>query len=392
VEGSYDEFVAIGPAWKEDQLAVDNLSGTGSFIDEARDRSSKIASYFFGAAGQVAADLEAAFREQPKFDLLVSDYTLLGAPPAAEAFGLPWAAVFGLSVPFTVKGWPPFGSHLRCTRSTIVRRRYSAMCREILNENEALYEPVRQLWREAGHTVRDPWQAYARLGTMGIVGSIPECEFPQPPDFPEHIRYVGPLVYGDDERPILDHGATEFVNCRDGFPLVHITLGMTYSRAEPVLRELIKALGDEPLRLLIASGHLDPAQLQQRIHGGRARVLFRQTVPHSYVIPKCDILICHGGANTLMKALHSGIPSLTVPLGAEQRSNGARFAHARIGRMILPSELTPVLIREAVHELLDPAKAYAQRARQLAESAGMAGGAPRAARLLEEICQRRKSL
>ncbi len=230
------------------------------------------------------------------------------------------------------------------------------------------------------------------LGTLGIVGSIPECEFPQPLDFPSHIRYVGPLVDGADERPSLDREADALVHCQDGFPLVHITLGMTYSRAQTVLRGLIEALRDEPLRLLISCGHLDAMRLQQLIQNGRARVLFRQTVPHSEVIPRCAILICHGGANTLMKALHSGIPTLTVPLGAEQRSNGARFSRARIGQMILPSQLTPVVIREAVHELLDPIEAYGHRARQLSESARLAGGAQFAGRLLEEICQRRTGL
>jgi UDP:flavonoid glycosyltransferase YjiC (YdhE family) len=60
--------------------------------------------------------------------------------------------------------------------------------------------------------------------------------------------------------------------------------------------------------------------------------------------------------------------------------------------MILPSQLTPVAIREAVHELLDPAKAYGRRSRQLAGSARLAGGAQLAARLLEEVCQSRKRL
>ena len=92
------------------------------------------------------------------------------------------------------------------------------------------------------------------------------------------------------------------------------------------------------------------------------------------------------------ESLHSGIPSLTVPLGAEQRSTGARFSRARIGRMILPSELTPATSERPFTSCSILHKAYAQRAQQLAESARMLGGASLAARLLEEVCQRRKSL
>lgn len=387
VEGFHDQFLPIGPVWNEDNLALDTSDEQPAVIDKLRSQSSRIASYFFAAAREVAADLERALSSDPKPDLVVSDYTLLAAAPTAQALGIRWATVFGLSVPFAVEGWPPFGSHLPYTRSAITRQRYGVIEREIIVENHRLYEPIRDLWWKAGVRVLDPWQAYARLGSVGIVASIPDCDFPQPKGFPGHIRYVGPLIYSMDPSDSLDHEASDFVRDRDGSPLVHISLGMTFSSAKSVLRVLVDALGGERLRLLVSCGHVDPISMRQDVRPQRARILYRRTVPHLEVISKSSVLVCHGGANTLMKALHCGVPTLVVPLGAEQRSNGARFAHARIGRMILPSELTSNTIRDTVRALLDPTKGFARRALTLAEKARRSEGAQLAGSLLEQVCQ-----
>ena len=167
-----------------------------------------------------------------------------------------------------------------------------------------------------------------------------------------------------------------FIKAQSDYPRVHLTLGMTFSWAGSILQRLIRALGNEPLRLLVASGHLDPQAVADGCEGGAARVLVRSTVPHLEVLPGMDALICHGGASTLMKALYFGVPVLVIPLGAEQRSNGARLVHAGIGKMILPAALSPSGIRNAVRTLLDPARGFRQRAQEMGEKARGAGARP----------------
>lgn len=383
---SYDDFWAIGPSWEEDRLEAGDFPPPRGMVEELKSRSGAIASFFFGAAAQVAADLTRALQQGSRPDLIVFDYTLLGGPPAAEALGLPWATVFGLTVPFSNPGWPPFGSHLGLARSPAIRREYELIERSIIRENRQLYRPLGDLWRAAGRRLQDPWRAYARLGRLGIVGSIPACEFPLPQKFPPQIHYVGPLLGREHDSTGLDEEAAAFVR-PSADPLIHLTLGMTFSRAGAILQRLIRALGDEPLRLLISSGHLDPRWVQDGCGGGAAPLLVRPTVPHLQVIPRVAALICHGGSGTLMKALYFGAPVLVIPLGAEQRSNGARLVHAGIGKMILPARLSPPGIRNAVRGLLDPARGYLKRAREMGELARRAGGAQFAATLLEKVCE-----
>jgi MGT family glycosyltransferase len=380
---AYDNFLAIGPPWEEDRLEMEKTQRR-TVINELRGRSSAIASYFFGAAPQVAADLTQGLQRGTKPDLLVFDYTLLGGPPAAEGLGLPWATVFGLTVPFRVAGWPPFGSHYRYTLSAALRRRYDLIEREIIQENRELYRPVQALWRMAGRRVIDPWQAYGRLGRIGIVGSLPECDFPRPAHFPTSIHYVGPLIGSGGEASGLDRQAAEFIKGQTGYPLVHVSLGMTFSWAGEILQRLIRALQDDSLRLLIASGHVDPPLG----YPGDERLLIRRTLPHLEVLSTVDALICHGGAGTLMKAIYFGIPTLVIPLGAEQRSNGARLVHAGIGKMILPANLRPAAVQAAVRALLDPAQGFIQRAQEMGKKARRAGGGRLAASILEEVCKK----
>jgi MGT family glycosyltransferase len=283
-------------------------------------------------------------------------------------------------VPFRVAGWPPFGSHYGYAASAATQRQYELIESEIIQENRGLYRPLRALWQAAGQRVSDPWEPYGRLGQAGLVGSLPDCEFPVPPNFPKNIHYIGPLIGRGLETAVLDSEARQFVHERCDYPLVHLSLGLTFSRAAKIFQPVIRALETEPLRLLVSSGHLD-------LRSGGERLLVRRLVPHLEVLPAAAALICHGGSGTLMKALHCGVPTLVIPLGAEQRSNGARLVHAGIGKMILPADLNPAGVQAAVRALLDPAQGFMLRAQEIGDKARQVDGAASAASILETVCQ-----
>jgi MGT family glycosyltransferase len=374
-----DEVMAIGPSWLEDDLPPAE-DPAAPLRERLRARSGGLAARFFAAAPQIAADLAPALTGPSRPDLAIFDYTLHGGPAAAARAGVRWAAVFGLTVPFRPRGWPPFGSEAGPARDAAERRRFAAVAREIAHENRTLYAPVLALWRAAGRRVRDPFAPYARAAA-GIVGSIPACEFPRPRGFPRTIHYVGPLLGPTPAAP-LDAEALRLLGAEGERPLVHVTLGLTFSRAPEILRAALRALAAAPVRVLVASGHLDATAVE-----APQGAIVRPIVPHAAVLPRAAALVCHGGANTLMRALAAGVPSVIVPLGAEQRSNAARFARAGIARVLLPAEATSEAIFAAVTGLLDPASGFTARARQLALRAQAAGGAERAAALLERVCR-----
>lgn len=372
----HDEFVAVGPPWVEDH--VEPTSGTDD-ADGLRRRAGDIVERFFRGAGEVARDLITACDGGLSPDGFVFDHTLLGGPPAAETLGIPWVAVFGLTVPFQPPGWPPFGSHLPYASSIADRRRYAAMKRYVAWENRELYRPLVRLWQSAGQRIRNIWDPYVRRARLGIVGSVSECDFPLPSGFARRVRYVGPL-FDMREHETLDPETRSFLDGAAG-PMIHVTLGLTFSRATQTLETILAGTDDPAWHVLVATGHVDAPR-------SRPRMLARRWLPHVRVFPALDVLICHGGANTLMKALHYGVPTLVVPLGAEQRSNGARVVHAGLGRMLLPDELTADRVRRAIRELLrDPIR---HRSRRLGEQARCLGGPRLAAELIEVSIDRER--
>ncbi len=369
------DFMQIGPSFCVESILEQPPSG--DLRDSLRARAEVVASAFFLGAEQVYADLIQAFRLTPP-DMFVIDYTLFGAPPAAHALGVPWAAMYGLTPPFRSPGWPPFGSHLMWSANPLIRARHALLDRQGNRENRDLYRPVLRLWEGAGVRLDTPWRAYADLPALGIVGSIERLDFPWSGFKPPTLYYVGPLLRQGDEFQPLDAEVQLFVEAADQGPLVHVTLGVAFSQRADVLLVILEALSRLQCRVLVSTGLVDPATIAPS-----PRLLVRRSVDHSAVLGHCDVLVCHGGANTLMKAMWYGIPVLIIPLGAEQRSNGARFAFAGAGKTLLPTELNSVRLAREVEILLDANSRHRTRCAEIAVEARAAGGAEHAAVLIE---------
>ena len=61
----------------------------------------------------------------------------------------------------------------------------------------------------------------------------------------------------------------------------------------------------------------------------------------------------HGGSGALLGATNAGVPMLAIPQGADQFLNAQRIVETGIGLRLLPDELDPVAVDEAVVTLLE---------------------------------------
>ena len=226
----------MGPDWIEDQVSDANADESWPAL---ADRSAVIVEKFFHGAGQVFRDITTACKKSGMPDCFVFDYMLTGGPPAAAVLGVPWAVVFGLTLPFRIAGWPPFGSYMPYKPTLRGRFAYAFANRYIDWENRHVYRPVLDLWKHVGQRFGNVWEPY-RTASLGIVASVAECEFPLPKTVDSNIRFVGPLFpdgRAGDEMPAL----REFLNRSDD-PIIHVTLGLTFSRAKFVLETIVDAL------------------------------------------------------------------------------------------------------------------------------------------------------
>ena len=76
-------------------------------------------------------------------------------------------------------------------------------------------------------------------------------------------------------------------------------------------------------------------------------------IPQSQLLPRCAAFVSHGGSGALLGALRAGIPILALPQGADQFMNAERIVEGGIGRRLMPDELAPDTVRDAVRALID---------------------------------------
>jgi UDP:flavonoid glycosyltransferase YjiC (YdhE family) len=101
-------------------------------------------------------------------------------------------------------------------------------------------------------------------------------------------------------------------------------------------------------------------------------------------MPHADVVVCHGGHGTVVRALASGAAVVVAPAAGDQAENAARVDWAEVG-VRLPRRLTTATgMRLAVRRLLREGDRR-ERARELAAWAARHDGTARAADLVERL-------
>jgi UDP:flavonoid glycosyltransferase YjiC (YdhE family) len=73
------------------------------------------------------------------------------------------------------------------------------------------------------------------------------------------------------------------------------------------------------------------------------------------LLPHCDVVVSHGGSGSVIGALAHGLPSIVIPMGADQPHNAARCEALGVGRVLDAVEATPEDVRDTVAAVLaDP--------------------------------------
>ena len=174
-----------------------------------------------------------------------------------------------------------------------------------------------------------------------------------------------------------------------GRPLVHATLGTTEVNRTPGLYEAILAgLRDEPLELVVGIGRQrDPAAFGPQ----PPHVRIEQYVSHAALLPRCDVVVTHGGFGTIMGCLGVGVPLVVIPVNGDQPRNARRCADLGVGRVVGPDERTPEAIRAAVRAVLaDPA--YRASAERLRDEMATLPGPEHAVALLERLAAEKRPI
>jgi MGT family glycosyltransferase len=164
----------------------------------------------------------------------------------------------------------------------------------------------------------------------------------------------------------------------DDGSLVYLSLGSLGSADVDLMRRLVDVLSHTRHRYIVSKGpRADEFDLPDNMWG-EARV------PQTSIIPKVDLVITHGGNNTVTESLHFGRPMVVLPLFWDQYDNAQRMHELGYGVRLatydfsdeeLVGAVDGLLADEALRSSLD---ALGDRIRDI-------GGSHRAADLIEEV-------
>lgn len=134
-----------------------------------------------------------------------------------------------------------------------------------------------------------------------------------------------------------------------GRKVIFVSMGSSSLKSYPLVMQSIKTLVDADDRFVLVSNHVGLAE-QQEISD---RIYLEPFINSSQILPKVDLVITHGGINTLSECMLQGIPIIGVPEQGEQMWNLKYAEHLGIGKMVSKFQLekNPSLITEAIVEL-----------------------------------------
>ena len=170
---------------------------------------------------------------------------------------------------------------------------------------------------------------------------------------------------------------------RDPLPrgFLYVSLGTLYHRNPAFFRSAIDATRDLGRDVLLNIGtRLDPAEFRDV----PAHVRVVQRAPQIAVLERAGAFVTHGGMNSAHESLLAGVPMVVVPQAVDQFLVGERVAEVGAGIALAPRRLDPERLRGAIHRVYDE-PAYAAAARRVGDELRAAGGAPRAADVVEDV-------
>jgi UDP:flavonoid glycosyltransferase YjiC (YdhE family) len=333
----------------------------------------------YGAAARAAVDTLPLVDDFAP-DAVVADILTLGPALAAEARGVPVATLIPHIDPRTDPGWPPFASGARLPRTAVGRAGWRRMGRLV---DRALDHGRDELNEVREHVGLAPLTRHhgGISEQLALVGSVPQLAYPRPP-LPG-TDTVGPFVW---EPPADDVALPE----GDG-PLVLVAPSTSQDPHGHLLRAALRGLADAPVRVLAAQNRVS-AEAAARL--GPIDVPENATlvpwVSYSQTMPAADVIVCHAGHGTLLRALAAGKPVIAIPATGDMHENAARLAWSGAG-IRLPRRLAgPRALRTAVLTAVgDPS--YAARAAEIAAWIAAGDGTDRGAPLVEELAARHRS-
>ncbi|MEX1172929.1 MAG: nucleotide disphospho-sugar-binding domain-containing protein [Chloroflexota bacterium] len=305
-------------------------------------------------------------------DVIVEDNVV--AFPAIAASGRPWVRIVSCN-PMEMKDprIAPFSSGYPVAD----RRDWPAFLEEVRRTHADMYFDFEAFCREHGET----GLSYGDLGPEFIAESpyLNLYSFPAEADY-ERAVPLGPTWHRLDSTVRAPETSWELpahLRERDG-ALIYLSLGSLGAADVGLMQRLVDLLATTEHRVIVSKG---PLADQIALHDNQVGEAF---LPQPAILPQVDLVITHGGNNTVTEAFHHGKPMIVLPLFWDQVDNAQRVDETGFGRRLATYGFRDEELTDAIDELLAD-RALAARLAAMSARIRSTSGTVRAADLIERV-------
>jgi MGT family glycosyltransferase len=304
--------------------------------------------------------------EELRPDIVVEDNVV--SFPALLASGRPWARITSCN-PTEIKDPevpPPFSGLPLADRGEWAG--YWAAYREAHAELHAGFD---SFCRERGAPPLPPDDFIHESAWLNLYLYPPEIDYPRARPLGPSWHNLQACVRGTDPgwelpRPLAGGEG----------PLIYLSLGSLGSADVDLMRSLVASLAGERCRVIVSKGpQADSFELADNMVGA-------EFLPQTSILPQVDLVITHGGNNTVTESLYFGKPMVALPLFWDQYDNAQRLDETGLGIRLDTYGHTPAELTGAIDRLLAD-RDLAGRLRRISESLRAARGTEHAADLIE---------
>jgi UDP:flavonoid glycosyltransferase YjiC (YdhE family) len=323
---------------------------------------------FYEAVVHATTDTLPVLREL-RPDVVVADILTLAPALAAELEGVRCATLIPHVHPHGEPDFPIYSLGARLPRTAAGRWMWRHAQRPV---RRGLERGRREL-NDTRARLGLPPHAHVHGGIsreLALVATFPELEYPRV--WPERVHVVGPLIWEPPARDIELPPGEE--------PLVLVAPSTAQDSEHRLLRAALRGLADAPVRVIATWNRRLPSRPLPV--PANARVV--EWVSYSRTMALCDVVICHAGHGTLVRALASGCAVVACPAVGDMNENAARLDWAGAGVRLPRRFTTPRAVRLAVERTLEESSIRA-RARELGQWAQGHDAGAAAARLVERL-------
>ncbi len=313
--------------------------------------------------------------ERNRPDAIATDFAFLASHLAAEIAGIPCANLYYMGLPFRGKDIPPFGSGLPiCADYATIGAEFVRKEKTLLRRLDKRVNRVRRHFGLADCPSEFFRQPYSQW--LNLIASTETIEAPRD-NLTDNTFFVGPCF----RNRIGQISYFPFDKLRRDRYKVYVSLGTIFNNKPEIYRKIIHALNQPEYQVIVSAGPAYQRLIRDPIPDN---CLLFSEVPQVDLLPKVDLVITHGGTNTINETLAAGKPTIVIPIAGEQGDNASRVEYLQVGLRLDVCRFDELDLLNKVRVIQTNA-AFQSRAVDLQASLDGGRGPARASALLHQL-------